>query len=93
MSNDFSNPDGFNRVWKSAIEFLRPPRDYTPAEWAEANIKIPLGNAIPGSLRFANAPYQVEPLNMMADPSVERVTLMWGAQTGKTQLLNCAMGY
>jgi phage terminase large subunit GpA-like protein len=93
MSDKFSNPEGFNRTWKAAIEYLRPPKDYTPAEWAEANIKIPLGNAIPGSLRFANAPYQVEPLNMMADPSVERVTLMWGAQTGKTQLLNCAMGY
>lgn len=93
MSEDYTNPEGFKRVWSKAIEFLRPPRDYTPAEWAEENVKISLGNAIPGPIRFDNAPYQIEPMNMMADPSVERVTLQWGAQTGKTQLLNCVMGY
>lgn len=93
MSEDYSNPEGFKRVWSNAIDFLRPPQDYTPAEWAEENVKISLGNAIPGPIRFDNAPYQIEPMNMMADPSVERVTLQWGAQTGKTQLLNCVMGY
>lgn len=93
MSQKYPNPDGIRKCWKNALEFLRPPPDYTPAEWAEANVKISLGNAIPGPIRFDNAPYQVEPLNMMANPAVERVTLMWGAQTGKTQLLNCIMGY
>ena len=89
----YANPEGITKAWRAAVEFLRPPPDYTPAEWAEANIKISLGNAIPGPIRFDNAPYQVEPLNAMADPAVERVTLQWGAQTGKTQLLNAAMGY
>ena len=93
MSQKYPNPDGIRKCWKNSLEFLRPPPDYTPAEWAEANVKISLGNAIPGPIRFDNAPYQVEPLNMMANPAVERVTLMWGAQTGKTQLLNCIMGY
>jgi len=89
----YSNPDGIKRVWRKALEHLQPPPNYTPAEWAEENIKIPLGNAIPGPIRFANAPYQIEPLNMFADPDCEQITLMWGAQLGKTQLLNCAMGY
>ena len=90
---DFSNPEGIQRAIRAAKEFLRPPPDLTPAEWAETNIKIPLGNAIPGYIRFDNAPYQREPLDLFADPSVERITLMWGAQLGKTQLINCAIGF
>lgn len=91
--NQYSNPDGIRRAIDRARVFLRPPPNYTPAEWAEANIRIPMGNAIPGPIRFDNAPYQIEPLNMFSNPEVQRITLMWGAQTGKTQILNCAMGY
>jgi phage terminase large subunit GpA-like protein len=91
--SEYSNPEGIARTWRRAKEFLRPPPKYSPAEWAEDNIKIPLGNAIPGPIRFANAPYQREPLDMFANQECEQITLMWGAQLGKTQLLNCAMGY
>lgn len=90
---DYSNPEGFEQAWRKALSYLRPPPDYTPAEWAEAHVRIPLGNAIPGPLRFDNAPYQVEPLNCLADPAVQRITLMWGAQLGKTSLINCSIGY
>lgn len=90
---EYSNPDGIKRMLQRARQYLKPPPEYSPAEWAEEHIKIPLGNAIPGPIRFANAPYQVEPLNMFANPECEQITLMWGAQLGKTQLLNCAMGY
>jgi len=48
---------------------------------------------VPGPIRFDNAPYQIEPRNMFAEPEIDRISLMWGAQTGKTQVLNCAMGY
>lgn len=30
---------------------------------------------------------------MMIDPHCRRITLMWGAQTGKTQLINCGQAY
>lgn len=93
QTSKYENKDGIERVWRKACTFLEPPPNYTPAEWAEANIEIPLGNAIAGPIRFSNAPYQVEPLNMFADPNVEQITLMWGAQLGKTQLINCALGY
>lgn len=89
----YSNKIGIDRAWRNAKEFLRPPPHYLPSEWAEVNIKIPLGNAIPGPIRFDNAPYQIEPLNAFASPDVQRITLMWGAQLGKTQILNCALGY
>lgn len=48
---------------------------------------------MPGLIRFANWPYQKEPLDMMADPDVREITLMWGAQVGKTQIMNCGLGY
>lgn len=70
-----------------------PPPKLKPSEWAERNIKIPAGNKIPGLINFANAPYQREPLDMMIDPKCRRITLMWGAQTGKTQLINCGQAY
>lgn len=90
---EYSNKDGLEDAARRARRFLLPPPEYTPSEWAEANIKIPLGNAVPGPIRFDNAPYQIEPLNMFANKDVQRITLMWGAQTGKTQILNCALGY
>lgn len=80
-------------VWRKALRFLRPPEKLSPSEWAEKNIRIPQGNAIPGLIRFRNAPYQREPLDMICNPDCEHITLMWGAQVGKTQLINCAIGY
>jgi phage terminase large subunit GpA-like protein len=65
----------------------------SPSDWAELNIRIPAGNAIPGLIRFDNAPHQREPLDMMANPDCHRITLMWGAQTGKTQVVNCGIGF
>lgn len=80
-------------VWRKAISYLRPPEKLSPSEWAEKHIRIPQGNAIPGLIRFGNAPYQREPLDMVADPDCRHITLMWGAQVGKTQVMNCAIGY
>lgn len=91
--SDYKNIDGINDIWGKAKDFLRPPPKLSPSEWSEMHIKIPAGNAISGRIRFDNAPYQREPLDLFADKSVERITLMWGAQTGKTQILNCALAY
>ncbi len=56
-------------------------------------MQIPIGNAIPGPIRFDNAPYQREVIDMTADPRCHRITLMWGAQVGKTQAALCAQAY
>ena len=91
--DSFRNPDGLMAAIVAASEHLKPPEKLLPSEWAEKNISIPIGNAIPGPIRFDNAPYQIEPLNMTVNPLCSKITLMWGAQTGKTQLINCAIGY
>ena len=90
---DFANPRAVVAAARRAQAFLRPPPELKPSEWAERNVRIPAGNAIPGPLRFDNAPYQREPLDMMASPDCDRITLMWGAQVGKTQLALCGQGY
>lgn len=79
--------------WRDAMRLLRPPPKLSPVEWAERHVRIPVGNAIPGPIRFDNAPYQRAPLDLVADPDCTRITLMWGAQVGKTQVMNCAIGY
>lgn len=80
-------------VIAQSLATLAPPPDLRPSEWAEKNVYIPAGNAVPGLIRFDNAPYQREPLNMIADPECYRITLDWAAQVGKTQVCLCAQAY
>lgn len=89
----FSNLDRVTKAARIACMHLRPPPTLKPSEWAEQNVRIPAGNAVPGLLRLANAPYQREPMDMAVDPNCYRITLMWGAQVGKTMLALCIQGY
>lgn len=91
--SEFRNSVGIARAAKAALGMLRPPPDLKPSEWAEQFVRIPVGNAIPGPIRFDNAPYQREPLDMTINPDCYRITLMWSAQVGKTLLALIAQGY
>lgn len=94
MTNvDLANNQGLISALKRGLRFLEPPKELKPSEFAEENLRIPTGNAIPGPVRFKNAPHQIEPLNLIDDPECYRITLMWGAQTGKTQTALMAMAY
>lgn len=88
-----SNLDSVARAARSALLQLLPPPKLKPSEWAEKNVRIPAGNAVPGLLRLDNAPYQREPMDMAVNPDCYRITLMWGAQVGKTMLALCIQGY
>jgi phage terminase large subunit GpA-like protein len=76
-----------HRMMASALAALQPPPDLKPSVWAERSVYIPVGNAIPGLIRFDNAPYQREPLDMTVDPSCQRISLKWAAQVGKAVAL------
>lgn len=91
--SQFNNWDGVAAAVNRATRMLLPPPNLKPSEWAESNVRIPVGNAVPGLIRFDNAPYQREPLDMTANPDCHRITLIWGAQTGKTQVMLCAKAY
>ena len=70
---------------------LEPPPDLRLSEWAEENIVLPEGSrARPGGYR--NWPYMVEILDAMADPTVERVTIMKSARIGYTKGLMVTIG-
>lgn len=89
----YPNPTGMTAAFKAVLAMLRPPPPLLPSEWAEQNIEIPAANSLSGPIRFANAPYQVEPLNLLFDPTCYRVTLKAGAQVGKTTIALCAQAY
>ena len=89
----FANAAGVGRAARNAVAMFMPPPDLLPSAWAQDNIRIPEGNAIPGPYRIANAPIQREPVDMFVHPDCYRVTLMWGAQIGKTMALLVIQGY
>ena len=90
---DLSNVSGLRRMHARALRHVVPPPKLRPSEWAESHCRIPNANAMPGPVRFRNAPYQREPLDMIDNPDVHTISLMWGAQTGKTQVQLMSIGY
>ncbi|PAF46136.1 terminase [Helicobacter sp. 12S02634-8] len=43
--------------------------------------------------RFEALSYQIEPMNAISNPDISEVVLMWGAQLGKSEILNNTIGY
>lgn len=78
---------------RRAAKNLIPPAEMLISEWAEKNVKIAVGNAIPGPINFDNAPYQRGMLDAAREPGCIRVTFMTGAQLGKTTIQQCIIGY
>lgn len=89
----FNNAPAVADCIRRATVHLRPPPNLLPSEWTEANMRIPAGNAVPGPMRLDNAPYQREPMDMLVNPDCYRISLMWGAQVGKTMLALCVQAY
>ncbi|AWM87365.1 phage terminase large subunit family protein [Microvirga sp. 17 mud 1-3] len=92
-ADTFSNLEAVAAATRRAMANLVPPPDMLPSVWAEQNVRIPVGNAIPGPISFENAPYQRGMLDAIKEPGVRRVSYMTGAQLGKTTVQQCATGY
>lgn len=91
--HEFSNQEAVLAAMDRSASNLVPPPDMLPSDWAEANVRIPVGNAMPGDIRFANAPYQRGMLDAIKEPGVRRIDYMTGAQLGKTTIQQCITGY
>lgn len=89
----FANPTGIARAIRSAVEYLVPPPDILPSEFAEQNIVIPVGNAVPGPIRFDVASYQRGMIDVIVEPGITRVSYMLGAQAGKTTIMQCVSAF
>lgn len=89
----FSNVAGVVDAMRRSLRHLVPPPRMLPSQWAEQNIRIPVGNAIPGPIRFDNAPHQRGMIDAATEPGIRRIDYMMGAQTGKTTVIQAITGY
>ena len=74
---------------------LKPEKSLTVSEWSDTyRILSSKASAEPGKWRTSRTPYLEEPMNCLGTQSpIQRVVLMFAAQTGKTELQNCWLGY
>lgn len=83
-------------VWCSAfMDGLRPEQPLTVSEWADKHRRLSSkASAEPGPWRTNRTPYLKEPMDCLSTTStVQRVVMMFAAQTGKTECGSNWLGY
>lgn len=80
-------------AWNDAIK----PRPHLAVdEWVESPDGIVLSSrssGIPGPLRLRQTPYLREPLRAFNNSGIQRISLCFGTQAGKTTFIFCLLGY
>ncbi|HET6323800.1 MAG TPA: terminase gpA endonuclease subunit [Planctomycetaceae bacterium] len=94
--NDILSPDQRNaslealeRSWR---DVLRPPDHIDPVEWCERHIDLSRSSAKQGLIQFSFTPYLREIVRTIVQP-VDRVTLCFSSQVGKSLALTCIGAY
>lgn len=73
---------------------MKPPTDLKLDEWADEFRRLsPEASAEAGHWNTNRAAYQRGMMQAISDPSIENVVFMTGAQVGKTEIINNAIGY
>ena len=83
-------------VWREAfMDGLRPEQPLTVSEWADKHRRLSSkASAEPGPWRTNRTPYLREPMDCLSSNSpVQRVVMMFAAQTGKTESGSNWLGY
>ena len=83
-------------TWRTALmEGLRPEQPLTVSEWADKHRRLSSkASAEPGPWRTNRTPYLREPMDCLSSSSpVQRVVMMFAAQTGKTEAGANWLGY
>lgn len=81
-------------IMKRVMAVLAPPPDMTVSEWADKYRRLSVeSSALPGRYRTEYTEYMREPMNMVGDPKVRRITLMTSAQVGKSTFVENTLGY
>lgn len=83
--------DCFQSFWRT----LLPDPLLTVSEWAdERRILSPKASSEHGPWRTSRTPYLRKPMDdLSATSKVQEVVLVFGSQMGKSEMLNCWMGY
>lgn len=88
--------DGRQIVRAAFANYLKPPPDRSPADWAQAKryVAAESGSPFPGKWSNDLAPYLTEPMTCLAasHPATD-VTVCFSAQTGKTSIGENFFGY
>ena len=82
--------------WRAGfLEGLRPEQPLTVSEWADRYRKLSSkASAEPGPWRTDRTPYLREPMDCLSSENpVQRVVMMFAAQTGKTEAGSNWLGY
>jgi phage terminase large subunit GpA-like protein len=78
------------QVYRDAfIAALQPPLDLTVSEWADAERQLTRrSSSEPGQWRTDRVPYLREPMDLLSprERRIRRVVLIFGSQTGKTEV-------
>jgi phage terminase large subunit GpA-like protein len=77
-----------NPFAKGFLKGIIPPPPMTVSEWSDSHRKLSSkGSSEPGPWRTSRTPYLKEPMDCLSvmNTEVQRVVLMFGAQTGKTE--------
>ena len=85
-------PPAFERLWKGIFEAIPPLPKQRPSQWAN-QYRILSRDAAAESGKFRCLPYQVEMMDAPFEPDVSETVLMLAAQTGKSETLNCQIGF
>ena len=75
------------QIWQRIATLVRPSKPMTPDRWAELNRTHPQTSGVPGPRDPYLTPYIIEPGRAIASGSHKRVVLVFGAQSGKTELM------
>ena len=77
------------------LDGIKPEQPLTVSQWAdEYRILSSKASAEPGKFRTDRTPYLKEPMDCLSTESpIQRVVMMFAAQTGKTECMNNWLGY
>ena len=82
------------KIAQKTLKALSPPPELTIDEWAdEYRVLSRESSAEPGKWSTERAPYQRGMMAAVSEPTIESVVFMTGAQVGKTEIINNAVGY
>ena len=82
------------KIAQKTLQSLAPPPDLSIDQWADQyRVLSRESSAEAGLWSTDRAPYQRGMMAAISDPSIETVVFMTGAQIGKTEIINNAVGY
>lgn len=82
------------KIAQKTLASLAPPPDLAIDEWADQfRVLSRESSAEAGKWSTDRAPYQRGMMRAISDPATETVVFMTGAQIGKTEIINNAIGY